>query len=59
MERQLDKVAGGLLQESLEERGMKFLHAALKRKTRWPMQTAVSAQCVSRTAHSECRPTWW
>ncbi len=45
MERQLDKAAGGLLQESLEERGMKFLMRAQTQELKSDADGRVSAVC--------------
>ena len=58
MERQLDDVAGKLLQKSLEDRGLKFLigaqTAGADRRRRRPR----ARRCSSRTA-ARSRPTWW
>ena len=51
MERQLDKVAGGLLQESLEERGMKFLMRAQTQKLKADQDGRVSAVCFKNGFH--------
>ena len=58
MERQLDDVAGKLLQKSLEERGLKFLIGAQTQELVGdegrPRVTAVPLQ----GRHARCRPTW-
>jgi nitrite reductase (NADH) large subunit len=51
MERQLDKVAGGLLQESLEERGMKFLMHAQTQELKADKDGRVSAVCFKDGSH--------
>jgi nitrite reductase (NADH) large subunit len=51
MERQLDKVAGGLLQESLEERGMKFLMRAQTQELKSDPDGRVSAVCFKDGSH--------
>jgi nitrite reductase (NADH) large subunit len=51
MERQLDKVAGGLLQESLEERGMKFLMRAQTQELKGDADGRVSAVCFKDGTH--------
>jgi nitrite reductase (NADH) large subunit len=51
MERQLDKVAGGLLQESLEERGMKFLMRAQTQELKSDANGRVSAVCFKDGLH--------
>ncbi len=51
MERQLDKVAGGLLQESLEERGMKFLMRAQTQELKSDADGRVSAVCFKDGSH--------
>ena len=51
MERQLDKVAGGLLQESLEERGMKFLMRAQTQELKSDTDGRVSAVCFKDGTH--------
>ena len=51
MERQLDKVAGGLLQESLEERGMKFLMRAQTQELKGDADGRVSAVCFKDGSH--------
>ena len=51
MERQLDKVAGGLLQESLEERGMKFLMRAQTQELKADADGRVSAVCFKDGSH--------
>ena len=51
MERQLDKVAGGLLQESLEERGMKFLMHAQTQELKADAEGRVSAVCFKDGTH--------
>jgi nitrite reductase (NADH) large subunit len=51
MERQLDKVAGGLLQESLEERGMKFLMQAQTQELKADADGRVSAVCFKDGSH--------
>jgi nitrite reductase (NADH) large subunit len=51
MERQLDKVAGGLLQESLEERGMKFLMRAQTQELKADSDGRVSAVCFKDGSH--------
>ena len=51
MERQLDKVAGGLLQESLEERGMKFLMRAQTQELKSDEDGRVSAVCFKDGSH--------
>ena len=51
MERQLDKVAGGLLQESLEERGMKFLMRAQTQELKSDADGRVSAVCFKDGTH--------
>ena len=51
MERQLDKVAGGLLQESLEERGMKFLMRAQTQELKSDTDGRVSAVCFKDGSH--------
>jgi nitrite reductase (NADH) large subunit len=51
MERQLDKVAGGLLQESLEERGMKFLMRAQTQELKADADGRVSAVCFKDGTH--------
>ena len=50
MERQLDDVAGKLLQKSLEERGLKFLMGAQTQELVGGRRTAGSRRCSSRTA---------
>ena len=51
MERQLDKVAGGLLQESLEERGMTFLMHAQTQELKADKDGRVSAVCFKDGSH--------
>ncbi len=51
MERQLDKVAGGLLQESLEARGMKFLMRAQTQELKADAEGRVSAVCFKDGTH--------
>ena len=51
MERQLDKVAGGLLQASLEERGMKFLMRAQTQELKSDADGRVSAVCFKDGSH--------
>ena len=51
MERQLDKVAGGLLQESLEARGMKFLMRAQTQELKADAEARVSAVCFKDGTH--------
>jgi nitrite reductase (NADH) large subunit len=51
MERQLDKVAGGLLQESLEERGMKFLMRAQTKELKADQDGRVSTVCFKDGSH--------
>ncbi|MEY3638253.1 MAG: Nitrite reductase [Pseudomonadota bacterium] len=51
MERQLDKVAGGLLQESLEARGMKFLMRAQTQELKADADGRVSAVCFKDGSH--------
>jgi nitrite reductase (NADH) large subunit len=51
MERQLDKVAGGLLQESLEKRGMKFLMRAQTQELKADADGRVSAVCFKDGSH--------
>ena len=51
MERQLDKVAGGLLQDSLEERGMKFLMRAQTQELKADADGRVSAVCFKDGSH--------
>jgi nitrite reductase (NADH) large subunit len=51
MERQLDKVAGGLLQESLEERGMKFLMRAQTQELKADQDGRVSTVCFKDGSH--------
>ncbi len=51
MERQLDKVAGRLLQESLEERGMKFLMRAQTQELKSDEDGRVSAVCFKDGSH--------
>jgi nitrite reductase (NADH) large subunit len=51
MERQLDKVAGGLLQASLEERGMKFLMRAQTQELKSDADGRVSAVCFKYGSH--------
>ena len=51
MERQLDKVAGGLLQESLEARGMKFLMRAQTQEIKADTDGRVSAVCFKDGSH--------
>jgi len=51
MERQLDKVAGGLLQESLEERGMNFLMRAQTQELKSDADGRVSAVCFKDGSH--------
>ena len=59
MERQLDDVAGKLLQKSLEERGLKFLMGAQTQELvgGGDEDGRVMARASSRTA-PKCRPTW-
>jgi nitrite reductase (NADH) large subunit len=62
MERQLDEVAGKLLQKSLEERGLRFFMGgqtqALIGDQDGGKGPAGSWRCSSRTA-PRSRPTWW
>ena len=51
MERQLDKVAGGLLQASLEARGMKFLMRAQTQELKSDADGRVSAVCFKDGSH--------
>jgi len=51
MERQLDKVAGGLLRKSLEERGMKFLMRAQTQELKSDADGRVSAVCFKDGSH--------
>ncbi len=51
MERQLDKVAGGLLRSSLEERGMKFLMRAQTQELKSDADGRVSAVCFKDGSH--------
>jgi nitrite reductase (NADH) large subunit len=51
MERQLDKVAGGLLQESLEARGMTFLMHAQTQELKADKDGRVSAVCFKDGSH--------
>ncbi len=51
MERQLDKVAGGLLRTSLEERGMKFLMRAQTEELKSDADGRVSAVCFKDGSH--------
>ena len=51
MERQLDKVAGGLLQESLEERGMKFLMRAQTKELKADQDGRESTVCFKDGSH--------
>jgi nitrite reductase (NADH) large subunit len=57
MERQLDDVAGKMLQKSLEERGMQFLMGAQTQELVGNDAGRVPP-CASRTA-PRCPPTWW
>jgi nitrite reductase (NADH) large subunit len=51
MERQLDKVAGDLLQESLAERGMKFLMRAQTQELKSDADGRVKAVCFKDGSH--------
>ena len=51
MERQLDKVAGGLLQESLEARGMKFSMRAQTQELKSDADGRVRAVCFKDGSH--------
>jgi nitrite reductase (NADH) large subunit len=51
MERQLDRIAGGLLQESLEERGMTFLMRAQTQELKADKDGRVNAVCFKDGSH--------
>jgi nitrite reductase (NADH) large subunit len=55
MERQLDKVAGGLLQESLEARGMKFLMRVQTQELKSDATGRVSAVCFKDGSHANAQ----
>jgi len=55
MERQLDKVAGGLLQESLEARGMKFLMRVQTQELKSDATGRVTAVCFKDGSHANAQ----
>jgi nitrite reductase (NADH) large subunit len=61
MERQLDAVAGQLLQQSLAARGMRFLMQAQTQALLGEPTAGRPLACVrcALPTAARCRPTWW